>query len=237
MRIMQRLGIYLLLFLMIGCKHHIDYDDLTFTQGVVNNDTVVVGNVCSPDSVYFQNDILPIFLSNCAMSGCHNSAIAAEGVVLVDYNSVISSGGIIPGNPFGSELYQEIYTNRMPPPPHAPLSQTQKDLIYKWIQQGAPNNSCVDTSACDTTNVTFSGSVQPILQKYCVGCHNNANANGNPPVMLDSYTNVIKVVNNGRLMGSLLGRQGYAKMPPSGSLSQCDIEKIRIWINNGAPNN
>ena len=35
--------------------------------------TVIV-HPCSPDSVYFEQQLLPIIQSNCAVSGCHDAA-------------------------------------------------------------------------------------------------------------------------------------------------------------------
>ena len=32
------------------------------------------------------------------------------------------------------------------------------------------------TATCDTTIVTYSASVSPVLTAYCVGCHSGANA-------------------------------------------------------------
>ena len=45
-------------------------------------------NPCSPDTVYFQNGVLPLIVSSCAKSGCHDAATKAERINLSDYNSL-----------------------------------------------------------------------------------------------------------------------------------------------------
>ena len=35
-------------------------------------------NPCSPDTVYFQNEVLSLIVSSCAKSGCHDAATKAE---------------------------------------------------------------------------------------------------------------------------------------------------------------
>ena len=42
----------------------------------------------------------------------------------------------------------------------------------------------------------------------------------------------------GRLLGAVQHQVGYTPMPPAGGmLPQCDIDKIAIWVQQGAPNN
>ena len=138
----------------------------------------------------------------------------------------------------------------MPPPPQSPLNSAQIDSIYNWIMDGALNEVCGTTgsttggsgstggttggSTCDTSAVTFSGMVWPLVQTYCFGCHNGPNAQKG--VHLENYQNVLSVANSGQLLGVIKG-SGYTIMPPSGSLSSCQIASIEAWINNGSPNN
>jgi hypothetical protein len=91
---------------------------------------------------------------------------------------------------------------------------------------------------CDTTNVTFSASVVPVLQNYCLSCHSNATAaalGGN--TRLQDYADVKARADDGKLLGSISHAQGYIAMPQgAGKLSDCTISLIRIWIDNGAVN-
>ncbi len=139
------------------------------------------GNPCDPDTVYFQNEILPLILSSCATTDCHDRLTDEQDILLVDYASIIQYGEIEPGDPDNSKLYEKIIDtdpdDRMPPPPANPLTIEQKNNIKKWIEQGAKNNYCDED--CDTTNVTFSGTIWPVIELNCFGCHSGPEPSGN----------------------------------------------------------
>lgn len=191
---------------------------------------------CDPDTVYFQNQILPLLSANCATSGCHDAQSHQEGVILDSYFNIRNTADVRPGNPSGSDLYEVLIETdpdkRMPPPPASPLTTEQIQLVYKWIQQGAKNNRCDE---CDTTNVTFSGSVEPILSNYCYSCHSGANPVGGST--LTTYQDVVNAVNNSDLYERVQRMQGFSPMPPGGTLPACDLNKIGRWISDGMPNN
>lgn len=89
---------------------------------------------------------------------------------------------------------------------------------------------------CDTTNITYSATVSPILSGRCYSCHSTAQATGG--VILDTYAGVKQQVDNGRLLGAITHAPGYTPMPQGGpKLSNCDITKISKWANAGALNN
>ena len=92
---------------------------------------------------------------------------------------------------------------------------------------------------CDTTNVTYSGTVSGIMNANCNVCHSTASANANGGgIQLDSYTKLKVYVDNGRLMGSINHAGGFSPMPKNATkLNSCDISKIQAWVNKGAPNN
>ncbi len=91
-------------------------------------------------------------------------------------------------------------------------------------------------AACDTTNMSYTGDVKPILQSNCYNCHGNGSADGG--ISLDSYSGVEAVAANGDLIGTITHTSGYPPMPEGGGkLSDCDINKIKAWINRGIPNN
>jgi len=191
-------------------------------------------STCSPDTVYFASAILPIIVSNCAKSGCHDATSHVEGLNLTTYSAI--SKMVSPGNATGSRLYSVIKGGSMPPKSSGSVSAAQLALIQTWINQGALNNSC--SGGCDTTIYTFSGAVNPTLQTYCVGCHNSTTTSGS--VNLSTYAGVQTVAANGQLVGSLLGTlpAPYAQMPLGGNpLATCQITQIQKWIAAGAPNN
>jgi hypothetical protein len=93
------------------------------------------------------------------------------------------------------------------------------------------------SSSCDTTNVSFSGTIVPILSDNCYSCHSNstAAASGNN-VRLENYADVAS--NALRIQGSIKHLGSYSAMPKNGgTLKPCSITQFDIWIRNGMPNN
>ncbi len=213
-----------------GCKHEIPYLKVT------DNTPVITVPDCSPDTAYFQNTVQPLLNSSCAMSGCHSADSHKEGVILTSYSAIVNTGGIIPFNASVSKLYKVLNasgSDRMPRSPVPAFTQAQKDIIYKWINQGALNNSCAE---CDTTNFTYSGAIAPMMNTFCVGCHNASLTGGGYD--FSNYDGVASAVLYERLLGSMQQLPDYSAMPQGGSrLSDCKITQVRKWIEAGAPNN
>jgi len=187
--------------------------------------------------VCFQDQVLPLIRSNCAIPGCHDAG-SDEGPTLTDYDNI--SQYVEPGKPNHSELYKVITTTSvlvefMPPSPREPLTQNQIDLISIWILQGAENNSCL-LFPCDTLNVTFAADILPIIENYCKGCHSGSNPSGG--IGLENYDQIAAAGLNGKLYGSVSFASGYVPMPYEGDmLPECYIAMIKIWVEAGAPNN
>jgi Planctomycete cytochrome C len=174
------------------------------TMDVDTMDEDTFGIPCNPDSVYFSRDILPLLVSNCAKSGCHDAISHKEDIILDNYQNVMASDVVKAYNLSNSDLYESITETepdkRMPEPPNEKLTTDQIDIIAKWILQGAKDLSCDEmVGGCDTTFVSYSTFVSPVLKTYCVGCHSGVS--------------------------------------PSGNISDCKINKIKAWINDGAQNN
>ena len=90
---------------------------------------------------------------------------------------------------------------------------------------------------CDTENVTYSGTILPILQQNCYDCHSDANVDISQ-IPLEGYAFVIVKVNDGKLVKAIRHTGEVSPMPKDRPpLEECDIEKIEKWISNGAPDN
>ena len=191
---------------------------------------------CSPTTVWYQQQIQPLLISNCTMgNGCHSSATDDNDEIdLTSYQALMNSG-IVQDGDLWEAINDDDVEDRMPQSPQAPLTQEQINLIGQWIQQGAQNNSCEPT-VCDTLNVTYSGTIRPVIQARCQGCHSGATPQGG--LDFSSWSVLNSVANDGRLAASIQHVAGVPAMPPSGSrLSDCRIEQFLIWIDAGAPNN
>ena len=214
-----------------------DIDTTVIDTSVVDTTTTPL-LLCDPDSAYFVQDILPIFVSNCATTGCHDAQSHEEGVILDNYEHIYDE--IDPydlDNSVFKLIIEDNNSNRMPPPPMPRLTPTQILTVANWILQGAPNNSCEEPIfTCDTSNVKFGATVYPLMQNYCVGCHSGNSPSGG--ISLSTYNNIKAAALNGSLFGSINHSAGYSAMPKNlPKLNQCNINRIKSWIDAGALNN
>ena len=228
------LSLFSVFLLAVSCKHEplVDDDDLPI-------DTVAITEPCDTNTIYFDSEVLPILVSNCAISGCHDAVTASDDVVLTSYATVMETGKIKAFDLDDSEVYEVITEDDeediMPPLPNLPLSANQIQVIADWIEQGALRIVCEDM-VCETENRSFSTDIEPILATYCLGCHSGATPLGN--LDLTTYDNVKTVVDIGTLWGVINWNVGFTPMPQGGAkLPQCAIDQIESWINDGAPNN
>ena len=99
--------------------------------------------------INFSLHIRPLLSETCF--SCHGpDAAHREAKLRLDDETSAKAerkGGpaIVPGDPKASQLWQRIITDDgddvMPPvKTHRTLSATQKDLLKRWIAEGAPNN-------------------------------------------------------------------------------------------------
>lgn len=189
----------------------------------------------SPEGgVCYQTQIEPIINSNCAMSGCHDGT--GEAGSLTSYNDVMQY--VKPGKPDKSKLVQVITGKGeefMPPASNSALTQDQINLIQQWILEGAGNDpNCAFSLPCDSTNVTYSGTVFPIIQNNCLGCHSSGGSGAT--ILLSNYAQIKDKID--RVWGAINYNNGFQPMPQDAAkLSDCDIALIGIWINAGAQDN
>lgn len=92
---------------------------------------------------------------------------------------------------------------------------------------------------CDTLNVKYSLQVKEVLAVSCLQCHSNAvGISLGGGVILDNYAGVSFWALNGVLLDDITHAPGANPMPKNApKLSNCNIAKIRKWVENGAPNN
>jgi hypothetical protein len=181
----------------------------------------------------FDRDIDPILQSSCALAGCHNSTSHAAGIDLSSYSKVLAI--IKKGDAAGSKLYRAITASQnsddfMPPKPYSPLSRAAIDTIKSWINRGGLNEECA--AACDTTGImTYAAHIKPIMDLSCVSCHGNTSPSGG--INLTSWSSVKSAAQTGKLLPAVKRQAGYQAMPPSYSLSDCEIKQIENWIAQG----
>jgi len=182
------------------------------------------------DSVSFVSDVLPIFVSNCSTTGCHDAITRREGYNFSSYAGLLARG-IVPYNSGASRAFTAMNStgeNFMPPSPNPVVTTAEKVLILKWINEGAKNTNF--TNNCDTTKFTFTD-VNQIIQSSCVGCHSGVSAGGG--IQLTNYAQVKVIADNGRLVAVVTQNT----MPKGAPLIDCKKKKIVKWVAAGSLNN
>jgi len=117
-----------------------------FIVGIIYFFFVIVISSCSHESkitdntpeISFSKEVLPIFQTGCAISGCHDEQTAKEDEIYTNYQNISSS--VEPGNPENSKVYKAITNYFETMPPEKPLSSEDRAKIRLWILQGAKNN-------------------------------------------------------------------------------------------------
>lgn len=89
---------------------------------------------------------------------------------------------------------------------------------------------------CDTSFITYSESIWPVINDNCTNCHSGSAPSGN--IRLSNYDEIVDAANDGSLLGTIRHDAGWSPMPKGGAkLPDCDITKIEMWVADGSPDN
>ena len=91
---------------------------------------------------------------------------------------------------------------------------------------------------CDTSNVTYSKTIAGIMSAHCNKCHSTLLQSGG--YITDTYADLslIATVDGPLWKGVDWQYSGSKNMPQNEpQLTDCELAKIKIWIDKGAPNN
>src|SRR5262249_21147040 len=101
-----------------------------------------------PDQVSYHKHVRPIFQQHC--QGCHQPAKAEGGYVMTSHADLLKKTerdrpGVVPGRADQSDLVAQIIPQdgkrAAMPRGKDPLTDYQVNLIKKWIEQGAKDDS------------------------------------------------------------------------------------------------
>ena len=127
---MKQITIYCTLIFIAGFALTGCYKDVIMPDALVNPDG-------PPQAVSYKTDLAPLFNSNCALSGCHVSGARKPYLITADSYLQITNGGYVNTLiPKESILYKKINGEMKEYIPSA----TDRQKVYDWIRNGAPNN-------------------------------------------------------------------------------------------------
>jgi hypothetical protein len=127
---MKRLLIYSCLILTFGIGLSGCYKD------IIKPDLPVDPNA-PPQQVSYNNELKPLFAASCTDVGCHVSGSHKPYMTAdVSYQQIVNGGFVNTALPKQSILYIQIYGDMGD---HIP-SPTNRQKVYDWIRNGAPNN-------------------------------------------------------------------------------------------------
>ncbi len=165
----------------------------------------------------YETEIRDIINSNCANSSCHGGT---QAPTLLSYSQVFANL---------SAIERRALIDRTMPP-SGPLSRCASEKLAKWIELGAPEfpgDTSANPSDCDTIDLSYDTHIQAIINGNCAtsSCHGGSIAPN-----LSDYS---KVYANRRAIDSMV--YVAMEMPPSGELSDCQYQQLKIWLEQGAP--
>lgn len=238
-----------MVLLFQSCKHEplVAPEDPLVNNGGGGGQEPDPADTCDTNIVWFEQEVMSIFITHCAMVGCHNIPTNANHhIMLTSYDGIMGGEAGGPDNDQLQDIWEAInrdpdHDDHMPPledddgDPLDQLTSEEIALIGAWIDQGANNNSC--EGGCQLTNVGYASTILPIVQDRCQGsCHAGTNPEGG--LDFSTWEDLNAVAGDGRLELAIQHLEGAQAMPPSGPmLSQCRIDQILAWVQDGAPNN
>ena len=127
---MKQVLIYVGLIVSLGFGLTSCYKDVILPEAAFDPDG-------PPQAVSYNAELKPLFNSSCALSGCHVSGahkpyMAAD----VSYLQIVNGGFVNTIIPKESILYQKINGEMKEYIPSA----ANRQKVYDWIRNGAPNN-------------------------------------------------------------------------------------------------
>jgi hypothetical protein len=194
------------------------------------------------DVLVFESKIQPLLASKCGK--CHSAKARKSGLDLSTMKGLLrggESGEAVVGESLDeSLLWSMIDGGDMPPEDEPRLSDSEKNLIRKWIEAGAPSKT-------GTVGTVTQHDILPYLYTRCVVCHGRRKQEAE--LDLRSVASILKggksgpAVVAGKPEESLLLKRVHAKdMPPPRELIRAgvrplettEIELITKWISQGA---
>lgn len=127
---MKRISIYTGLLLLMAIAFAGCYKDIVIPKLASDPDG-------PPQPVSFKNELAPLFNAKCTEAGCHVTGAHKPYLTTeISYNQIVGGGFVNTALPKESILYKYVYGEMSQYIP----SIADKQKVYDWIRNGAPNN-------------------------------------------------------------------------------------------------
>lgn len=205
---------------------------------------LVVSNAVRADDLLFETDVQPILRQKCG--SCHGQQVRKAGLNAVTMSGLRHGGESgepgVAESPDESMLWIMIESDSMPPEGKPQLTSAEKEIIHRWLQEGAPSRTAED----DQPRIT-QHDVLPIVLLRCVTCHGAELQRGGVDLrtvssMKRGGTKGPALVPGNASASLMIQRieseacppreqllKYFVKRPPSG-----EVEKLKQWIDEGA---
>ncbi len=200
--------------------------------------------------VDFLTQVKPILESACV--NCHGPD-QADGELRLDTLEYTLKGGdngpaLVPGKPDESLLFELVTLpeddSEVMPPKGETLASSQIAVLKQWIEDGAkwPDGVVLES----VPRIDFVKHIQPIFEQNCITCHNPDSSKSDfdmttPEAVQKTAEEPALVAFDPNESGILilmdLPEDDDDLMPPSkdgGPLAKAEIDKVRMWIEQGA---
>ena len=224
------------------------------------------------EPIDFDRHVLPILEERC--NSCHHAPFDRSGRLVnpkaslrFDSFAEVMKGNldgpvIVPNDLEKSRLYTVLNLpeddDLFMPPKGGPMDQEQKDIIKRWIEEGAkPSKNSVSATKggipAPDEPVSFTNHILPLFEKRCVSCHgepyvkNGRTIKPTAGLQLDTHEMVIKGNLDGTIVTPgdptvstlyqvvILPDDDPELMPPKGDpLTEDERTMIKRWILEGA---
>ena len=152
----------------------------------------------------FTKDVLPILRANCV--GCHQDAKKLGGYLMTDFQGLLQGGesgskAVVPGKSAESHLIHEIVSidgKASMPKKGKPLNDVEIDLIKRWIDAGAINDS-------KTVGPRYSISQPPVYARSPTISSLDFSKDGKQIAVTGFHETLLFNAENGQLQQRLIG--------------------------------
>ncbi|MCH2126767.1 MAG: hypothetical protein MK165_18385, partial [Pirellulaceae bacterium] len=203
----------------------------------------------------FEVDVVPILKQHCFE--CHAGDLLEAGLDLQQRLKIFAGGesgpAIIPGSAETSLLFQKIVTGDMPPDEES-VPEGEIEVIRRWIDQGAllTREETLDSVKREfaAMHVNEAFVMTNVFNSYCIVCHGKWKQEAG--LDLRTRESILRGGKSGPAM--VLGSPDKSlvyqrilrdEMPPKHNIfgdmtyvyrvKSTDFEKLRLWIELGAP--